>query len=85
MRFHEQGPRKRDAHSPPTTHILRRPLHHRLAEAQTMQDAPRLCLERVRIQLLHLLVRGVERELVHFVRDAELFDALLQFRDLLLR
>lgn len=81
MRFHKQRSRQRHPHPPPTAHVLRRPLHHLLAEPQTMQNTSRLCIKRVRVQLLQLLIRRVQRHLVHVVRHRQVLDAFFEFCD----
>lgn len=46
-----------------------------------MQDTPCLRLERVRIHLFQLLVRGIQRKFVDFIRNREILNTFLEFSD----
>jgi hypothetical protein len=85
MGLDEQRPSERHPHPPPTTHILRRPLHHRLGEPEAVQKTRSLDLKRARIELFQLLVRSVQCDIVDVVRHGELLDVRLELRHLLFR
>lgn len=84
MRLDEERPSKGDTHPPTSGHVLGRLGHHGLGETKTVENGSGLGLEHGRVELLNLLVDGVEGELVDVVGDRELLGELLEAVDLLL-
>jgi hypothetical protein len=84
VRLDEEGTRKRHAHAPATGQVLGRLVHHRLGEAETVQNGTGLGLERRRVELLELLVLELEAHLVDLVGDGHDLDLLFETRHLLL-
>jgi hypothetical protein len=84
MRLDEESSCERDSHPPSSGHVLRGLGEHRGGESETVEDGSGLGLEHGRVELLNLLVDGVEGELVNVVGNRELLSELLETLDLLL-
>lgn len=82
MRFDEECAGEGDTHTPPTTHIFRRTLHHLLAEPKTVKNTTSLGFEGIRVQFLQLLICGVKRELIYIVCHGEILNPFLKLGDL---
>lgn len=78
MRLDEECASEGDTHTPPTTHVFRRTLHHFLAETKTMKNTTSLGFEGIGVQLLQLLVCGIKRELVYIVCHGEILNPFLE-------
>mmetsp|Transcript_4685 Transcript_4685/g.11795 ORF Transcript_4685/g.11795 Transcript_4685/m.11795 type:complete len:328 (+) Transcript_4685:1355-2338(+) len=74
-RTNEQRLRESDAHAPPSGHVFCRSLHHRLREAEAVQELARPLVEGGGIHLVQLLVNRLEARVV---RPSFSHDLLLQ-------
>jgi len=84
MRLDEEGSSESDSHPPSSGHILRGLGEHGSGESETVKNGSGLGLEHGRVELLNLLVDGIESELVDVVGNGELLSELLESLDLLL-
>lgn len=84
MRLDEESSSESDSHPPSSRHILRGLGEHRSGESETVKNGSSLGLEHGRVELLNLLVDGIESELVDVVGNGELLSELLESLDLLL-
>jgi hypothetical protein len=84
MGLDEERPSKSDSHPPTSGHVLGRLGHHGGGKTETVEDGSGLGLESGRVELLDLLVDGLEGELVDVVGNGKLLSNLLESVDLLL-